>query len=82
VPHYDAAMVGVLTRTPSFVTLDLGLTRTLAVVDRRSIALVVNARNVTNAYQQDLDQGPLRDSNYVYGPRFPRSLGAGLTVGF
>jgi outer membrane receptor for ferrienterochelin and colicins len=83
VPHYFTAdEPGRLERSPSFVTLDLGLTRTLAAIDRRTVALVINARNVTNAYQRDLDQGPLRDANYVYGPRLPRSVGAGLTVGF
>ena len=44
----------------------------------RTMTLTVNGRNLTNAYQRDLDQGPLRDAAYVYGPRFPRSIAVGL----
>jgi outer membrane receptor for ferrienterochelin and colicins len=42
----------------------------------------VSARNLTNAYQPDIDRGPLRDSAYVYGPRFPRSIGASIKVDY
>jgi outer membrane receptor for ferrienterochelin and colicins len=42
----------------------------------------VNGRNLTNEYQKDLDQGPLRDASYVYGPRFPRSVAVGLRLDF
>ena len=31
--------------------------------------------------QDDLDQGPLRDSAYVYGPRAPRTVLVSLRVG-
>lgn len=48
----------------------------------RQIVFTVGAKNLTNAYQRDLDQGPLRDSDYVYGPRFPRSITAGARVEF
>jgi outer membrane receptor for ferrienterochelin and colicins len=47
---------------------------------RPKLALTVGGRNLTNAYQEDLDRGPLRDASYVYGPRFPRSLVIGLRV--
>jgi outer membrane receptor for ferrienterochelin and colicins len=46
-----------------------------------TVALTLAVRNVTNAYQRDLDQGPLRDSAYVYGPRFPRTVQLALRVG-
>jgi outer membrane receptor for ferrienterochelin and colicins len=46
----------------------------------RSYEVMIGARNVTNAYQDDLDRGPNRDSDYVYGPRFPRSVYVGLKV--
>ena len=45
------------------------------------LTLTVAVRNLTNAYQRDLDQGPLRDSAYVYGPRAPRTFLVSLKVG-
>ncbi|MBK6640541.1 MAG: TonB-dependent receptor [Bacteroidetes bacterium] len=30
-------------------------------------------QNITNAFQQDFDSGPNRDSNYMYGPGRPRT---------
>ncbi len=70
-----------LERTPRFVTLDASVSRRLRVSDGRSVELQIGARNLTNAYQRDMDVGPTRDSDYVYGPRFPRALTASLRVG-
>jgi len=30
-------------------------------------------KNVLNHYQQDIDQGELRDADYIYGPSLPRT---------
>lgn len=74
-PHYAGAVDGNrLERTPAFVLADLSIGRRLSIAGR-SLTVSVNARNITNAYQSDLDAGPLRDATYVYGPRFPRSVG-------
>lgn len=48
----------------------------------RLVEITLGARNLTNAYQPDLDRGPLRDANYMYGPRFPRSLRVGVRASF
>jgi outer membrane receptor for ferrienterochelin and colicins len=83
VPHYaGAAGTPRLERTPSFITLDAGVSRELGAWNGRTVTLMLNGRNLTNAYQKDVDQGPLRDAGYVYGPRFPRSLAAGLRATF
>jgi outer membrane receptor for ferrienterochelin and colicins len=83
VPHYAGVIAeNRLERSPSFVTFDAGASRPLGQWDGRTITLTFNARNLTNAYQRDLDQGPLRDAAYVYGPRFPRSLAIGLRADF
>jgi outer membrane receptor for ferrienterochelin and colicins len=71
-----------LERSPSFVTLDASVSRDLGEIDGRTVTLTIHGRNITNAYQRDLDQGRLRDANYVYGPRFPRTFGVGLRVDF
>jgi outer membrane receptor for ferrienterochelin and colicins len=70
----------VLSRTRRFVTLDLSLSQRVPMGRGRSYEVMIGARNVTNAYQDDLDRGPNRDSDYVYGPRFPRSVYVGLKV--
>jgi outer membrane receptor for ferrienterochelin and colicins len=83
VPHYAGVIADSrLERSPSFVTWDAGVSRELGEWDGRTVTLTINGRNLTNAYQEDLDQGPLRDANYVYGPRFPRSIAAGVRVEF
>jgi outer membrane receptor for ferrienterochelin and colicins len=83
VPHYAGVIpADRLERSQSFITLDGGVSRELGKWDGRTVTLTMNARNLTNAYQADVEQGPLRDAAYVYGPRFPRSLGMGLRVEF
>ncbi len=70
-PHYagfiDADRLEV---TPTFTTLDASVARRVG-----SVTFMVIGRNLTDAYQADLDRGPLRDAAYVYGPRMPRSFG-------
>ena len=39
-------------------------------------------KNILNSYQNDFDQGALRDSGYVYGPLQPRSAYLGVKIGF
>lgn len=74
-PHYLGAIASRrVERTPSFSTIDATVGRRLE-VGRARLVVTLAARNLTNAYQRDLDAGPLRDATYVYGPRFPRSLG-------
>ena len=45
------------------------------------IELSGGVQNVFNSYQKDFDQGPLRDSNYIYGPNRPRTLFFGIRFG-
>ncbi|HTU99929.1 MAG TPA: TonB-dependent receptor, partial [Luteitalea sp.] len=80
-PHFAGAIpVDRLETTPSFAQVDASLSRRL----RKGpvpLTLTVAVRNLTDAYQRDLDQGPLRDAAYVYGPRFPRTVLMTLRVG-
>jgi outer membrane receptor for ferrienterochelin and colicins len=81
-PHYAGAVdTDRLETTGSFRTMDLTLTRRIA-LGGRPVAFTFAGRNLTNAYQRDLDAGPLRDASYVYGPRFPRSFGVIARVEF
>jgi outer membrane receptor for ferrienterochelin and colicins len=82
-PHYAGYIdEDRLETTPSFVTLDASLAYPIYVAGTRRLTATVAGRNLTNAFQQDLDQGMFRDAAYVYGPRFPRSLSFGLRVEF
>jgi outer membrane receptor for ferrienterochelin and colicins len=64
-----------LETTPSFVTVDASLSRSIKLNSfSKAVTFTVGARNLTDEYQDDIDQGPRRDSSYTYGPRFPRSF--------
>ena len=80
-PHYAGYIAEKrLEQTPSFTIIDLAVSRTFRVGEGPRLIVGITGRNITNAYQPDLDHGPLRDSAYVYGPRFPRSVGASIRV--
>jgi outer membrane receptor for ferrienterochelin and colicins len=71
-----------LETTPAFVTMDASVAVPVKVSGTRRLTVTVAGRNLTNQFQRDLDQGPLRDAAYVYGPRFPRSISAGFRIEF
>jgi outer membrane receptor for ferrienterochelin and colicins len=80
-PHFAGAIPeDRLERTPSFVQVDVSASRRLT-DGAVPLTLTVTVRNLTDSYQRDLDQGPLRDSAYVYGPRAPRTILMTLRVG-
>jgi outer membrane receptor for ferrienterochelin and colicins len=79
VPHYAGYIAeDRLERTPRFLELDASVAR--AISPRTKV--IVTGKNLTNALQRDFDQGPLRDSGYIYGPRFPRAIGIALRTEF
>lgn len=69
-------------RTRSF--LDLGFKASYDFSLYKGTVLQVNAgvQNLCNAYQDDFDKGPDRDSGYIYGPGMPRSLFVGVKLGW
>ncbi len=46
--------------------------------NRSALEFYVSLKNILNAYQSDFDKGKNRDSNYIYGPAIPRSIGIGI----
>jgi outer membrane receptor for ferrienterochelin and colicins len=46
-----------------------------------SVELTGGVQNIFNSFQSDLDTGPTRDSDYVYGPARPRTFFIGLKIG-
>jgi outer membrane receptor for ferrienterochelin and colicins len=72
-----------LERSPRFLTIDASVAHTFRPAGLRPrLVVTVGGRNLTNAYQKDFDQGIERDSDYIYGPRFPRSVHASLRIDF
>jgi outer membrane receptor for ferrienterochelin and colicins len=81
-PHYAGWIAeDRLERTPSFLVADATVSRGFAAAGAR-LVITATGRNLTNAYQPDLDRGVLRDAAYVYGPRFPRSFALGARIEF
>jgi outer membrane receptor for ferrienterochelin and colicins len=82
-PHYAGYIeADRLDTTAAFTTIDASIARPLYTAGDQRVVLTVRGRNLTDAFQRDLDQGPLRDSAYVYGPRAPRSVSVALRVEF
>ena len=70
----------VLERTPSFLETNIKIAYTLFGTNMPALRLFGGLHNLTNAYQRDFDQGPYRDSNYVYGPARPRTIYMGIKL--
>ncbi|NOX64892.1 MAG: TonB-dependent receptor [Chlorobi bacterium] len=63
-----------LTKSPSFVELDFALTHKVKLFGDVTSDISVGVKNLTNAFQKDLDYGVTRDPGYVYGPMQPRTF--------
>ena len=70
-----------LEKTPDFIDVTPKLTYHLDVKDTFHVELSTGVQNVFNSYQNDFDQGPLRDSDYIYGPNRPRTFFFGIRFG-
>ncbi len=66
--------------TPNYFDASLKITYTFKVLNLVTLNASAGVSNIFNAYQRDFDQGPDRDSGYIYGPSLPRSLNLGLTL--
>jgi outer membrane receptor for ferrienterochelin and colicins len=71
-----------LENVPSFVELDFGVTYNLQLINNFSTKLSIGVKNLTDAYQDDLDFGVNRDPGYVYGPANPRTLYFSIETSF
>lgn len=65
----------------TFLTWDASISKDLA-VGNNTLSITLGCKNITDDYQDDLDQGPDRDAGYVYGPRQPRTLYASAKFTF
>jgi outer membrane receptor for ferrienterochelin and colicins len=66
---------GAIRRSDDFLVLDLTGTRHIRAGDEgQEVDVTFGIKNLTDARQRDLESGATRDSDYVYGPRLPRTL--------
>ena len=68
------ATTGTIEDTPDFFVVDFGISKSFALRDNMEFTLRVGLNNIFDEYQDDLEVGAARDSDYVYGPRYPRSF--------
>jgi outer membrane receptor for ferrienterochelin and colicins len=82
-PHYAGWIAeDRLETSPPNWSMDASLSRSFSIGSDAGLTLTLGGKNLTNTYQDDLDRGPQRDSGYVWGPRFPRTLYVSTTVEF
>ncbi|WP_133639040.1 TonB-dependent receptor [Sphingobacterium paludis] len=81
VPHYQPDGRMIIKDAPDFMELNLRLGYTFAVKKNFNVEVFTGVQNMFNAFQKDFDSGPLRDSDYVYGPTKPRTFTFGVKIG-
>jgi len=79
IPHevvvdYQDDPLLVLKRSDTFVEIDIALNKKINLFDDVSSNITLGIKNITNAFQKDLDFGVKRDPGYVYGPTQPRTV--------
>lgn len=67
-----------LRETPWFFNLDVGISKSFDIRENDTLTVSLGIRNLLDDYQGDLERGPFRDADYVYGPAFPRTYHAGV----
>ncbi len=84
VPHYAGFIPeDRLETTDAFLTFDITFSRRINLSrDGSGLEIALGVKNITDDYQDDLDDGPDRDAGYVYGPRTPREIHLGLRFDF
>ena len=68
--------------TPGFFDLNFKVSYDFKLYGHIVLQLNAGVQNFLNAWQKDFDQGPDRDSGYIYGPSSPRCFFAGIKLGW
>lgn len=66
--------------TPAFWDLSIRLAYDIHLYKQYCLQINGGVKNVLDHFQRDLDQGPDRDANYIYGPTQPRTYFIGLAL--
>ena len=68
------------TTTPVFWDMSIRLAYDIHLYKHYCLELSGGVKNVLDQFQRDLDKGPNRDANYIYGPTQPRTYFVGLAL--
>jgi len=84
VPHFAGAPnqeIDEIITSETFSELNAKISyRLVSNQDKTGVSLYIGTKNALNAYQNSLDIGKNRDSNFVYGPAMPRSFFIGVKL--
>lgn len=64
-----------------FIDVNLKATYHFDLVEGLEVEISSGFRNIFNSYQSEFDQGPERDSTFIFGPAAPRSIFFGVKIG-
>jgi outer membrane receptor for ferrienterochelin and colicins len=70
-----------LVDTEDFLDMTAKITYHFDPIENFHAELSGGFQNLFDNYQDDFDRGPLRDSDYIYGPNRPRTVFIGLKIG-
>jgi outer membrane receptor for ferrienterochelin and colicins len=70
-----------LVESNNFFDFNLKFSYNFSMQKHCSLQINTGIQNLFNAFQDDFDTGPQRDSDYVYGPIRPRMYFVGLVIG-
>ncbi|MGB0372404.1 MAG: TonB-dependent receptor plug domain-containing protein [Opitutales bacterium] len=71
-----------IANTPEFTVIDFGLSKSFKLNKTIDLTIRAGINNILDEYQEDLETGAERDSDYVYGPRYPRTYTLGARLDF
>ena len=69
-------------KTPGFFDMNFKAAYDFKLYNNIKLQLNAGVQNIFNAFQNDFDQGPDRDSGYIYGPAAPRSFYLGVKLSY
>ena len=67
-------------KTPAFWDLGIRLAYDIHLYKHYCLEVSGGVKNILDQFQRDLDKGPDRDANYIYGPTVPRTYFVGLAL--
>jgi outer membrane receptor for ferrienterochelin and colicins len=70
-----------LVESDSYIVVDIIANYDWYLTDDTKMQISVGVKNLTDAYQSDLDRGVERDPAYIYGPSMPRTGYFGISYG-
>lgn len=70
-----------LINSDDFMDINIRVAKDFLFKNKLQLQISIGVQNVFNSYQSDFSSGPLRDSDYIYGPMRPRTYFLSLKFG-